>query len=59
MDENCMPKQAYPMLPYVDSAGKSNWMTKLRLLLHETGFGHVWLTQGTVDEQHFLRIFRD
>ena len=54
-----MPKQAYPMLPYVDSAGKSNWMTKLRLLLHETGFGSVWLTQGAVDEQHFLRIFRD
>ena len=33
-------------------------MTKLRLLLHETGFGYVWLTQGVGDELHFIRIFR-
>ena len=33
-------------------------MTKLRLLLHETGLGYVWLTQGVGDELHFSRIFR-
>ena len=33
-------------------------MTKLRLLLHETGSGYVWLTQGVGDELHFIRIFR-
>ena len=30
----------------------------IKLLLHETGLGYVWLTQGVCDEQHFIRIFR-
>ena len=58
MDATHIPYQAYRMLVYLDSDGKCNWVTKLRLLLHETGFGYVWLTQGVGDEQHFIRIFR-
>ena len=50
--------QAYRMLVFLDSDGKCNWVTKLRLLLHETGFCYVWLTQGVGDELHFIRIFR-
>ena len=45
MDENRIPKQACAILVSLDSDSKSNWVTKLRLPLHETGFGYVWLTQ--------------
>ena len=58
MDATRIPYQAYRMLVSLDSDGKCNWVTKLRLLLHETGFGYVWLTQGVGDEQRFIRIFR-
>ena len=47
------------MLIFLDSDGKSDWMTKLRLLLHETGFGYMWLTQGVGDEQHYLQTKTD
>ena len=46
------------MLVSLYSDGKCNWVTKLRLLLHETGFCYVWLTHGVGDELHFIRIFR-
>jgi len=59
MDATRIPYQGCRMLVSLDSNGKCNWVTKLRLLLHETGFGYVWLTQGVGDEQHFIRIFRD
>ena len=58
MDENRIPKQAYRMLVSLSSDGKSNLVTKLRLLLHETCFGYIWLTQDVGDEQHFIHIFR-
>ena len=58
MIENRIPQQAYRMLVSLDYEGKSNWVTKLSLLLHATGFGWVWLTQDVGDEQHFIRIFR-
>ena len=45
------------MLVSLYSDGKCSWVTKLRLLLHETGFGYVWLAQGVGDEQHFIRVF--
>ena len=58
MDATRIPYQGCRMLVSLDSNGKCNWVTKLRLLLHETGFGCVWLTQGVGDEQYFIQIFR-
>ena len=58
MDATRIPYQACRMLVSLDSDGKFNWVTKFRLLLHETSFGYVWLTRGVGDEQHFIRIFR-
>ena len=58
MDATRIPYQASRMLVSLDSDGKCNWVTKLRLLLHETGLGYVWLTQGVGDKQRFIRIFR-
>ena len=58
MDATRIPYQAYRMLVSLDGDGKCNWVTKLRLLLHETGSGYVWLTQGVGDELHFIRILR-
>ena len=58
MDPIRIPYQAYRMLVSLDSDGKCNLVTKLRLLLHETGFCCVWLTHGVGDKQHFIRIFR-
>ena len=52
------PIECWYLRTSLDSDGKCNWVTKLRLLLHETGFGCVWLTQGVGDEQHFIQIFR-
>ena len=42
----------------MDSDGKCNWVAKLRLLMNETGFGYLWLTQRVGEELHFIRIFR-
>jgi len=42
----------------LDSDGKCIWVTKLRLLLHETVFGYVWLTQGVGDEQDYSNLQR-
>ena len=50
MDATRIPDQTYRMLVSLDS--------ELRLLLHETGFDYVWLTQHVGDELHFIQIFR-
>ena len=58
MDNSRLPRKAYKMLFELDSRGKSNWVSKVRLKLYELGFDYVWLQQGVEDMQGFIRILR-
>eukprot|EP00745_Piridium_sociabile_P006919 TRINITY_DN14433_c0_g1_i2.p1 TRINITY_DN14433_c0_g1~~TRINITY_DN14433_c0_g1_i2.p1 ORF type:complete len:494 (+),score=25.16 TRINITY_DN14433_c0_g1_i2:66-1484(+) len=58
MDHNRLPRRAYNMLHDLDSRGKENWATKIRLCLFEYGFGFVWLNQGVGSDVNFIRAFR-
>ena len=39
--------------------GHENWVTHVKALLCDCGFGLVWLYGGVVDEKSFLREFKD
>ena len=47
------------MLHALDDKGKFNWVSKVRMKLHELGFGFVWLNQGVGDVSHFIRTLRE
>ena len=36
---------------------EKNWMSELRKILFENGFGYVWNNQGVLNEKSFLTIF--
>ena len=46
------------MLLELDQAGKDCWVSKIRVILCETGFNLVSLQQGVGDVQIFLRLFK-
>jgi hypothetical protein len=58
MDASRLPKQAYRMLFAMDSDGKHNWVSELRLLLCRTGYAFVWEAQGVGHEQAFVSQFK-
>ena len=58
MENLRLPRKAYNMLVNLDSRGKSNWVSKVRVKLYELGFGYVWLQQGVGDIQGFIRMLR-
>jgi hypothetical protein len=58
MDDCRLPKKAYNMLRYLDARGNVNWVTKVRVKLHELGFGYVWLNQGVEYMSMFIRTFQ-
>ena len=49
-----LPRQAYQLLVSLDEKGKSNWITKLKMLLFQTGFGVAWINQGVGNEKSFI-----
>ena len=58
MEEHRLPYKAYKMLFQLDSMGKRNWATKIKMKLYENGFGYVWLNQGVENVNGFISIFR-
>jgi hypothetical protein len=58
MGESRLPKKAYNMLCVLDTRGKVNWVTKVRVKLYESGFGHVWVNQGVGNISGFIRMLR-
>ena len=58
MDSERLPNQAYRMLMNLDSNGKCNCASSIRLVLQSLGFGYVWLAQGVTRENCFLRMFK-
>ena len=47
------------MLLLQHKAGKQNWVTNVKAVLVEYGFGIVWLCQSVVYETHFIAEFKD
>eukprot|EP00745_Piridium_sociabile_P029819 TRINITY_DN4926_c0_g2_i11.p1 TRINITY_DN4926_c0_g2~~TRINITY_DN4926_c0_g2_i11.p1 ORF type:complete len:208 (+),score=2.80 TRINITY_DN4926_c0_g2_i11:126-749(+) len=58
MDGFRLPYIAYRTLCELDSRGKKNWVSNVRLCLFENGFGHVWLNQGVGCDASFVSAFR-
>jgi hypothetical protein len=58
MDQSRLPKQALQMLTTLDSNGKINWVSKLKSLLFQSGFGHVWTNQSVGDEKGFVLVLK-
>ena len=52
-------RQAYEMLLLQHEAGKQNWVTNVKAVLVENGFGIVWLCQSVGYETHFIAEFKD
>ncbi|WP_419602185.1 hypothetical protein, partial [Thiolapillus sp.] len=50
---------AYEMLLLQHEAGKQNWVSIVKNVLMENGFGIVWLCQGVGSETQFVAEFKD
>ena len=59
MDAQRLPFKSYRMLHVLDTRGKVNWVTSVRLKLTACGFDFVWMNQGVENVNLFLRTFRD
>ena len=51
-------KMAYQMMVNMDERGHETWVTRLKILLFENGFAHVWYNGGVGSENVFLRKLR-
>jgi hypothetical protein len=58
MEDKRLPKQAYKMLLNLDIKGKCNWVTQVRLLICQAGFGHVWIAQGVGNQAWFCAALK-
>ena len=47
------------MLYNLDARGKRNWVSNVRMQLFHYGFGLVWMSQGVVRVNEFIRAFRE
>ena len=59
MEMKRIPKKAYEILCKLDKKGKETWVTKVRLLLYQNGFGYVWEYQGVGQDKAFLKSLRE
>lgn len=56
MDRDRLPKKAYNMLVHLDEKGKKSWVTKLKTVLYQNGFGFAWVNQGVGNYKAFLKL---
>lgn len=59
LPENRLPKSCYFVLKSLDENGKWTWVTSVRNLLQELGFGYVWAAQGVGNQDVFFTIFEE
>ena len=52
-------RQAYEMLLLQHETGKQNWVTNVKTVWVENGFGIVWLCQSIGCETHFIHEYKD
>ena len=58
MEDHRYPKNCYKMLKSLDEAERQNWVSKVRELLFQYGFGYVWIAQEFGDEKLFINQFK-
>ena len=58
MDKHRYPRQCYTMLRQHDDAGRSTWVTQVKVLLFEHGFGYAWLANDIGDVDAFVTLFK-
>ena len=58
MGNHRYPKNCYKMLKSLDEAGRQNWVSKVRHLLFQYGFGYVWIAQEFGNENFFINQFK-
>ena len=59
MANDRIPRKAYDILCKLDRKGKETWVTKVRLLLYQNGFGYVWEYQGVGQVKAFLKSLKE
>ena len=59
MNRSRLPRKAYNMLCLLDKRGKVNWVSKVRRMLFENGFGYAWFNQGVGSKGVFLLSLRN
>ena len=52
--DSCLSKQAYLMLLRHCEEGKDNWVTRIKRVLCENGFGFLWMCENVSDENYVL-----
>ena len=58
MTDHRYPKVCYSMLKVLDERGRITWASHIRCLLEKYGFSFVWISQGVVDVDIFMEIFK-
>ena len=51
---SCLSKQAYLMMLKHCNDGKDNWASRIKKVLCENGFGHIWLFENVSNETFVL-----
>ena len=51
---SCLSKQAYLMMLKHCNAGKDNWASRIKKVLCENGFGHIWLFENVSNKKFVL-----
>ena len=52
--DSCLSKQAYLMLLRHCEEGKDNWVTRIKKVLCENGFGFLWMCENVSNENYVL-----
>ena len=55
MSTDRFPRQAYDMLERYSNNGHTNWVTHIKNILCENGYGYVWLFKHVGSIQHFCQ----
>ncbi|ESO86614.1 hypothetical protein LOTGIDRAFT_166878 [Lottia gigantea] len=55
MPEHRLPKQTYDMLLSLDNAGRKSWVSNVKTMLFEHGFGYVWISQTFVGDKNIFK----
>ena len=58
MDHERLPKQTYKMLLKLDGVGRTSWVTNVKNVLFQYGFGYVWMSQYVGHVDVFLSEFK-
>jgi hypothetical protein len=57
MSDDRYPKQCYYMLKSLDNVNRHTWVTDVKRLLFQYGFGYIWIAQDVGDSDIFIDTF--